>query len=112
MRGIDIIAHTVYNIYITAVSARRTVKDTTMSDVMIIEEKKENGAYYLKAYFENSPTYEIYVSSSLVTVCCKNAANRAWGGLGKKFPTIENALTSYKSAAAKAIIAYAIEASK
>jgi DNA-binding protein H-NS len=39
-----------------------------------------------------------------VSVCCLNASNRAWGGMGRTFRTWDEALAAYKSAEMKAII--------
>lgn len=42
-----------------------------------------------------------------VQVCCQNASNRTWKGLGRRFATVDEALGGYKSAAMKAIISAA-----
>lgn len=52
----------------------------------------------------------IWVSPHHVMVCNLNASHRAWGGLGKRFDTLQDAMSGYKSAAMKAIIQAAAEA--
>lgn len=46
----------------------------------------------------------IWVRPNLVMVCCLNASHRAWGGLGKRFDSIEAAIAGYKSAEMKSIL--------
>jgi hypothetical protein len=45
-----------------------------------------------------------------VQVCCHNAANRAWRGLGRRFETAADALAAYRSAEMRAIIEAAVAA--
>lgn len=52
---------------------------------------------------------EVYVSEFCISVCCKNAANRVWRGLGRSFETLEDARAGYKSNAMRAIIDEVIE---
>lgn len=42
--------------------------------------------------------------SGIVTVCCLNAAHRAWRGLGKTFSSVEEALENYRSSEMKSMI--------
>ena len=42
-----------------------------------------------------------------ITVCCKNASNRVWGGYGKFFWSFGEAISNYKTATMKAMITYA-----
>lgn len=51
----------------------------------------------------------VAISKNGVQVCTKNAAHRAWGGFGKHFPTVADAVANYKSAEMKAIIEAAAE---
>jgi len=44
---------------------------------------------------------------SYLTVCVHNAANRAWGGLGKNFDNVAAALAAYKTDSVRAMIEYA-----
>ena len=43
-----------------------------------------------------------------IGVCVHNAANRAWRGLGKQFPTVEAALANYKTPAIRSMIEEAV----
>jgi hypothetical protein len=52
---------------------------------------------------------EIWVSADHVMVCNKNASHRAWGGIGKRFDSLADALNGYKSSAMKAMIQTAAE---
>lgn len=46
----------------------------------------------------------VWVSPQHVMVCCLNASHRAWGGLGKRFATLDEAFAGYKSAGMQAIL--------
>lgn len=45
-----------------------------------------------------------------VSVCARNASNRAWGGLGRFFPNVEAARAAYKSSAMRSMIDAAVAA--
>jgi hypothetical protein len=47
--------------------------------------------------------------SGQITVCCHNASNRAWGGLGRSFRSFEDAEAAYKSQFMRSAIALAKE---
>jgi len=42
-----------------------------------------------------------------INVCCANASHRTWGGVGRTFWSIEEAVAGYNSAAMKEIISAA-----
>lgn len=52
-------------------------------------------------------TAEVTVTRSQIIVLCKNASNRAWGGIGRAFESFEAAKAGYKSSAMKSIIEHA-----
>lgn len=72
-------------------------------------EKPSTGSHLIEAECGKHRAH-IWVSSHHVMVCCLNASHRAWGGLGKRFDTIEDAFASYKSAAMQAILRTAADA--
>lgn len=52
----------------------------------------------------------IWVTPHYTMVCNLNASHRAWGGLGKRFDSLQDAMAGYKSAAMRAMIQTAAEA--
>lgn len=52
-------------------------------------------------------TAEVTVTREQVIVLCKNASNRAWGGIGRVFRNFQDAKDGYKSSVMKSIIEYA-----
>ena len=72
----------------------------------MIEETYTTGTYrYIRATTgKTSATVSFEIDGDSVRVCNHNAANKVWGGQGKLFSSIGEALNNYKSAAMKAII--------
>jgi len=48
-------------------------------------------------------------ASNYVQVVVQNAMNRAWRGMGKRFASVESALSSYKTEAIRSMISTACE---
>lgn len=77
--------------------------------VIITKQIKQNDSHLFEINC-GKKTAHIWVSASHVMVCCLNASHRAWGGLGKRFDNLQQAVNGYKSSEMKAIIQAAAEA--
>ena len=77
--------------------------------VIITKQAKQNDSHLFEITC-GKKTAHIWVSPFNVMVCCLNASHRAWGGLGKRFDSLQDAINGYKSAEMKAIIQTAAEA--
>lgn len=75
-------------------------------ELLITKDTTQNGTRYFEAVCGKT-TAEVIVSQSEVWVVCKNASHRVWGGMGKRFDTVAEAINGYKSSAMKAIISEA-----
>ena len=71
--------------------------------VNIITASKTNGIASFEAECGKKAA-SIVVSGAYVSVCNKNAAHRAWGGMGRTFQTLQAAKEAYKSGEMKAMI--------
>ena len=76
--------------------------------IQIIRETTTGGLSMFELATEKKSAF-ISVSSrtGLVTVCCHNAANRVWRGMGRTFQSWDDAMNGYKSSDMKAMIEYA-----
>ena len=71
--------------------------------IQINQVSNEGGTKWVDATCGKTNAW-IAFSKHGVQVCCKNAAHRAWGGMGKRFDSAEAAKSNYRSAEMKAII--------
>lgn len=71
--------------------------------VLITKQVKQNDSSLFELTCGKQSAH-IWVSPNHVMVCNLNASHRAWGGLGKRFDSLEAALAGYKSAAMRAMI--------
>jgi len=76
-------------------------------EVTITRHDKIDGSHLLKLTCGKHGA-QIWVAPWYVQVCSLNASHRAWGGLGKRFDSLQAALASYKSTAMQAMIQVAI----
>ncbi len=68
--------------------------------------RNEHGLYVTASCGKVSAS--VGISRFGVQVCCHNAANRAWRGLGRRFETIADAIAGYRSEAMRSIIETAL----
>jgi len=72
--------------------------------ILITDETKNDFFHSVELFCEKKSAYISLDNRGVVNVLCKNAANRAWRGMGRFFDSWEQALAAYKSAAMKAMI--------
>lgn len=72
-------------------------------EVQITQQVKQNDSHLFELTCGKQSAH-IWVTPHYAMVCNLNASHRAWGGLGKRFDSLEAALTGYKSAAMRAMI--------
>ena len=70
--------------------------------------KSECGSTWVDATCNKTSAW-VAISKHGVQVCTKNAAHKAWGGMGKHFNTKDAAISNYRSGEMKAIIEAAFE---
>lgn len=68
-----------------------------------------NSAYAKSATFtcDKTAAYVSIGNDGRVNVCCRNASNRVWRGMGQFFSNMSEAMDAYKSSAMKAILSAA-----
>ena len=72
-------------------------------EVQITQQVKQNDSHLFELTCGKQSAH-IWVTPHYAMVCNLNASHRAWGGLGKRFDSLEAALAGYKSAAMRAMI--------
>lgn len=77
--------------------------------VLVTKQAKQNDSHLFEMTCGKQSAH-IWVSPGYVMVCNLNASHRAWGGMGKRFDSLEAALANYKSSAMRAMIQAAVEA--
>jgi len=76
--------------------------------VQITTANKSQNSFFFEATC-GKKSASVFIGDSYINVVCKNASHRAWGGMGKCFETIEQAIGAYKSNEMKTIIKSAAE---
>jgi hypothetical protein len=77
-------------------------------DIQIINEATlASGSKLFELRCGNKQAYVTRCSHGGFDVCVQNASHRAWGGLGKHYRSLEDALSNFKSAEVKAMVSFA-----
>jgi hypothetical protein len=76
--------------------------------VQINEIKTSGNGFFFNATC-GKKTASVWIHKHEINVVCQNASHKAWGGIGKFFPTKQEAIDNYKSSEMKAIIQTAFE---
>lgn len=78
-------------------------------EVMVL--KSARSGDYLSLELEcNKHRAGVLFGPNGVSVCARNASNRAWGGFGRSFPNDDAARAAYKSSAMRSMIDAAVAA--
>jgi ribosomal protein L31 len=71
--------------------------------------RSKHNSFYFTATCGKKTAIVVIDEDKRVNVVVQNASHKAWGGMGKFFPTKQTAIDSYKSGEMKAIIQTAFE---
>ena len=92
--------------FLDAPAKPKKAKAPKESEPVKIKERHDNnqGSLLYLSCGKAEATVGFYSKSGCVSVLCNNASNRVWGGLGKTFSGVNEAIQSYRSDAMRKMI--------